>query len=203
MNRQQRLFLASQSPRRRELLEQMGINYQVVSIDIDEQQHLGELPAAYVTRVASEKAWAGWHAQSAVMKSPVLAADTAVVIGTHIMGKPVDEPHAFEMLRRLSGRTHEVYSAVALVDGETNVRISCSEVTFRLISDDEIRTYWQSGEPLDKAGGYAIQGLAALFIENLNGSYSGVMGLPLFETAELLYDAGYNLLEQFKGSGKR
>jgi septum formation protein len=203
MNRKQRLFLASQSPRRRELLEQMGIDYQVISVDIDEQQHQGELPAAYVTRVASEKAWAGWHAQSTVIKSPVLAADTSVVIGSQIMGKPVDESDAFEMLRRLSDRTHEVYSAVTLVDGETNVRISCSEVTFRLISDDEIRAYWQSGEPQDKAGGYAIQGLAAQFIDNLNGSYSGVMGLPLFETAELLYDAGYNLLEQFKGSEKR
>jgi septum formation protein len=203
MNRKQRLFLASQSPRRRELLEQMGIDYQVISVDIDEQQHQGELPAAYVTRVASEKAWAGWHAQSTVIKSPVLAADTSVVIGSQIMGKPVDESDAFEMLRRLSDRTHEVYSAVTLVDGETNVRISCSEVTFRLISDDEIRAYWQSGEPQDKAGGYAIQGLAAQFIDNLNGSYSGVMGLPLFETAELLYGAGYNLLEQFKGSEER
>jgi septum formation protein len=196
MNRHQNLFLASQSPRRRELLEQMGVDYEVIAVDVDEQQHLDEIPATYVTRVASEKAWAGWHAQSAVMKHPVLAADTAVVIGSQIMGKPRDEADAFEMLRRLSGRTHEVYSGVALVDGETNVRISCSEVTFRPISDDEIRTYWQSGEPLDKAGGYAIQGLAAQFIANLNGSYSGVMGLPLFETSELLYDAGYNLIKE-------
>ena len=194
MNREERLLLASQSPRRRELLTQIGIDFQVVSADIDEQQHVGELPAAYVTRVASEKAWAGWHAQSKMMKTPGLAADTAVVIGSQIMGKPVDEADAFAMLRRLSGRTHEVYSGVALVDGETHVRISCSEVTFRLISDDEIAAYWQSGESLDKAGGYAIQGMAALFISNLNGSYSGVMGLPLFETAELLYDAGYDLL---------
>jgi len=198
MDREQKLLLASHSPRRRELLEQIGVDYQVVAVDIDEQQQAGELPAAYVARLASEKAWAGWHAQTAEIKHPVLAADTAVVIGSHIMGKPVDETDAFEMLQRLSGRTHEVYSGVALVDGEANVRISRSEVTFRTLSDGEIRNYWQSGEPLDKAGGYAVQGLAALFISNLNGSYSGVMGLPLFETAELLYDTGYNLLNNFK-----
>ncbi len=198
MNREQKLLLASRSPRRRELLEQIGVDYQVVAVDIDEQQQVGELPTAYVTRLASEKAWSGWHVQTAEMKRPVLAADTAVVIGSHIMGKPADEADAFEMLQRLSGRTHEVYSGIALVDGEVNVRISRSEVTFRTLSDDEIRDYWQSGEPRDKAGGYAIQGLAAQFISNLNGSYSGVMGLPLFETTELLYDAGYNLLNNFK-----
>ncbi len=198
MDREQKLLLASRSPRRRELLEQIGVDYQVVAVDIDEQPLAGERPAAYVARLASEKARVGWLAQTAEIKHPVLAADTAVVMGSHIMGKPVDETDAFEMLQQLSGRTHQVYSGVALANGKTNVRICRSEVTFRTLLDDEIRDYWQSGEPQDKAGGYAIQGLAALFISNLNGSYSGVMGLPLFETTELLYDAGYNLLNNFK-----
>lgn len=191
----QQLLLASHSPRRRELLEQIGVDYQTIPVEIDERVFDGEQPAAYVARLASEKAWAGWYAQHESTQKPVLAADTAVVIGQQIMGKPEGEAAAVAMLQQLSGRTHEVYSGVALVDGETNVRISRSEVTFRPISADEALAYWQSGEPADKAGGYAIQGVAALFISRLEGSYSGVMGLPLFETAELLHDAGYALLE--------
>ena len=195
MSVKQALLLASQSPRRRELLQQIGVDYQTIRVEVDEQVREGELPEAYVSRVACDKAWAGWHAQPESEQKPVLAADTAVVIGQQIMGKPRDKEDALAMLLRLSGRTHEVYSAVALVDGETTLRISCSEVTFRQISVHEALAYWRSGEPLDKAGGYAIQGLGALFISRLEGSYSGVMGLPLFETAELLYEAGFNLLE--------
>lgn len=202
MNRLQ-LLLASRSPRRRELLEQIGVDYQVISVDIDERVLDAEQPGAYVARVASEKAWAGWQAQSGSVRKPVLAADTAVVIDQHIMGKPEDEAAARAMLQQLSGRTHEVYCGVALLDGEAQVKISRSEVTFRPISEHEMRAYWQSGEPADKAGGYAIQGLGALFISQLKGSYSGVMGLPLFETAELLSASGYNLLQQFQNDGER
>ncbi len=140
-------------------------------------------------RMAVEKARAGAESL-ARLDLPVLGADTDVVIDDEILGKPVNEDDAVEMLGRLSGRTHRVLSAVALAWKREQVYLSETKVRFRQLRDEEIRTYWHSGEPADKAGGYGIQGIAATFIEHIDGSYSGVMGLPLFETAELLRNAG-------------
>ena len=187
------IYLVSQSPRRRELLLQIGIEHEVISADIDETPHIDEAAELYVTRMALEKARAGL-ARLPVIDKPLLGADTSVVVGGVILGKPRDEVDACEMLCTLAGRTHRVISAVALVDDEKEAsRLSVSHVTFRDISDEEARAYWRSGEPADKAGGYGIQGLGALFIERLEGSYSGVMGLPLFETAALMRDFGIQL----------
>ena len=191
------VYLASGSPRRRELLQQIGISFQVVAAEVDESALPGEVPAAYVTRLAAAKADAGWKGNPEAGRIPVLAADTAVILGGKILGKPAGREDAGDMLRQLSGRTHEVLTAVALrTAGGLHSRISRSEVTFRRIAADEARAYWDTGEPCDKAGAYAIQGRAAIFITDLRGSYSGVMGLPLFETAELLGQAGYVPLEQ-------
>lgn len=178
------LILASASPRRCELLEQIGVCFRQLPVDIDESPLPEELPAAFVVRMAVEKSQAG--AAESGGHSAVLGADTIVVLDGEIMGKPVDEAHAFDMLSRLSGRTHEVLSAVSLWSGQPAQVLSTNRVTFREISPAEIGDYWLSGEPQDKAGGYAIQGLGAVFIAHLEGSYSGVMGLPLFETAQLL-----------------
>jgi septum formation protein len=183
------VYLASASPRRRQLLSQIGVPFQVLMIEVDESAAAGETAAAYVSRMAEAKAAAGWR-RSQVAGSParpVLAADTAVVIDGGILGKPVDYEDAERMLRLLSGRTHEVLTAVALA--AMSRRASClsrSEVTFRQITATEAQDYWKTGEPRDKAGGYAIQGRGAVFITDLRGSYSGVMGLPLYETAEFL-----------------
>ncbi len=184
------VYLASGSPRRRELLTQIGVPFRVVAAPVDEQVRPGEAPAAYVARLAAAKADAGWE-QSREPGGPVLAADTAVVLHGEILGKPSDRQDAMNMLQGLSGCTHEVLTAVALrtVRGLAS-RTSRSEVTFRGIASAEAQAYWETGEPCDKAGAYAIQGRAAVFIAALNGSYSGVMGLPLFETAELLAGAG-------------
>lgn len=188
------LILASASPRRRELLTQIGIEFQQKVADVDETQRPGESPVDYVSRMALEKA----RAVHAVAQSevPVLGADTSVVIDGQVLGKPADYTHARGMLRRLSGRIHEVLSAVAVVGGHEVVAVNQSKVWFRDISDSEIEAYWRSGEPQDKAGAYAIQGLAATFIKRLDGSYSGVMGLPLYETARLLQDFGIQILGQ-------
>jgi septum formation protein len=194
------VYLASGSPRRRELLQQIGISFRVVAAAVDETALPGEAPTAYVARLAAAKADAGWKGSrnAADMTSipnaaniPVLAADTAVILDGKILGKPTDGQDAEHMLRRLSGRTHEVLTAIALrtADG-IHSRISRSEVTFRRIAAAEAQAYWETGEPCDKAGAYAIQGRAAIFIADLRGSYSGVMGLPLFETADLLSQAG-------------
>jgi septum formation protein len=185
------IYLASGSPRRRELLQQIGVPFRVVGTSVDEAVRPGEVPAAYVERLAAEKAGAGRAGSRDEADVPVLAADTAVVLGGKVLGKPVDRRDAEGMLRQLSGRTHEVLTAIALltVNGLES-RISRSEVTFRSLAAQEIRDYWETGEPADKAGAYAIQGRAAVFIADLRGSYSGVMGLPLFETAELLSKAG-------------
>jgi len=188
------LVLASASPRRCELLAQIGIEFEQQVADIDETPRAGESPADYVARLALEKARAVRRAGSCA--APVLGADTAVVVEGRILGKPADFADARDMLRLLSGRAHEVFSAVALVAGREAVAVSCSTVRFREIHDSEIAAYWRSGEPCDKAGGYAIQGLAAAFIERLDGSYSGVMGLPLYETAGLLDDFGIRILGQ-------
>jgi len=187
------IYLASQSSRRRELLLQIGLAHELISVEIDETPHPGEGSELYVTRMALEKARAG-RATLSVVDRPVLGADTSVVIDGELLGKPCDEEEARRMLQRLAGRTHLVLSGVALVDAENEEsRLSVSHVTFREISDQEGCDYWQSGEPIDKAGGYGIQGLGAVFIERLEGSYSGVMGLPLFETAALARDFGIQL----------
>jgi septum formation protein len=185
------IYLASESPRRRELLQQIGVPFRVVVAAVDEAVLSGEAPAAYVTRLAAAKADAGWGRNRDATDGAVLAADTAVVLDGKILGKPADREDAEGMLRQLSGRTHEVLTAVALRTAKgLRSRISRSEVTFRSIAAAEAQAYWESGEPGDKAGAYAIQGRAAVFIAELRGSYSGVVGLPLFETAELLSEAG-------------
>jgi septum formation protein len=185
------IYLASGSPRRRELLQQIGVPFRVVATAVDEAVLRSEAPRAYVTRLAAAKADAGWQSSRDATDPPVLAADTAVVLDGKILGKPADREDAESMLRQLSGRTHEVLTAIALRTASgLQSRISRSEVTFRSIAADEAQAYWETGEPSDKAGAYAIQGRAAIFVADLRGSYSGVMGLPLFETAELLSDAG-------------
>jgi septum formation protein len=188
------LYLASQSPRRRELLAQIGVAFEVLTVDVDETARAGEAAAAYVRRVALDKAHAGWQGLPGAHRRPVLGADTAVVCGPEILGKPRSRAQALDMLQRLSGRTHTVLSAVALVDGRAEVRVQSSLVTFRTLRPDECAAYWETGEPVDKAGAYAIQGRAAIFISRIEGSYSGVMGLPLYETAALLQDAGIGVL---------
>jgi septum formation protein len=185
------VYLASASPRRRELLQQIGVPFRLVGTELDETPLPGEAPAAYVSRLAAAKADAGWRASRGAANAPVLAADTAVVLDGEILGKPRDKAHAERMLLRLSGRTHEVMTAVAVRSaGGHDVKVSYSMVTFRNLDAAEAGAYWNTGEPRDKAGAYAIQGYAAIFIADLRGSYSGVMGLPLFETAELLKSAG-------------
>ena len=187
------VYLASGSPRRRELLQQIGVPFRLVAATVDETARPAEAAPAYVLRLAAAKADAGWHADGAGRDAPVLAADTAVVVDGTILGKPADRQDAEAMLRQLSGRTHEVLTAVALRTGAgVQSRISRSEVTFRAIGIPEARAYWETGEPRDKAGGYAIQGRAAVFVVDLRGSFSGVVGLPLFETAQLLGEAGFS-----------
>jgi septum formation protein len=190
------LYLASASPRRRELLEQIGIDYRQLVVDVPEVRQEEEVAEMYVLRVALEKARAGRAQLAHHDATPVLGADTAVVIEGEVLGKPRDEADALTILARLSGQWHQVMSAVAVVgaDGEEHSRLSVNAVQFRQVSDAEALAYWASGEPRDKAGGYAIQGRAAIFIERLEGSYSGVMGLPLFETAELLQRFGISVL---------
>jgi septum formation protein len=195
------LYLASRSPRRRELLAQIGVRYTVLLFrtdpqpdpDTDERALAGEVPAAYVERVACAKADAGWArlVQRRLPHAPVLAADTAVVLDGRIFGKPRDRAEAAGMLAALSGRSHEVYTAVALRYAQRLERaLSRSEVRFRALAPEEIRDYVASGEADDKAGAYAIQGRAARFIVEIHGSPSGIAGLPLFETAELLARLG-------------
>ncbi len=188
------IILASASPRRRELLEQIGVSYEVMPVDIDESPLNNETALDYVERIAAEKA----HVCQFVNKPdrPVLAADTAVVLDDSIMGKPKDFEHARRMLLALSGRMHRVYSAIVLRMGnDCQQAVSITEVTFRSLSEDEIAAYWQTGEPADKAGAYAVQGMGSIFIESIKGSYSGVMGLPLFETAQLLQQQGIKVLK--------
>ena len=180
--------LASVSPRRHELLAQIGVPHTVVAADIDESVRTGEAPRDYVLRMARQKALTVRERGATL---PVLAADTTVVLDNTIFGKPRDRDDGLAMLGRLSGRTHEVLTAVALANSrDVTLRLSVSTVRFRGLSSEECVAYWETGEPRDKAGGYAIQGVAAVFIESLSGSYSGVMGLPLFETGELLRAAG-------------
>lgn len=181
------LYLASKSPRRRQLLEQIGIEFSTLEIDIVEQQLPGEPADEYVNRVAREKAGIGLLQVAALAGTLVLAADTEVVVDDEVFGKPADADAAFTMLRRLSGRSHDVVSVVWCVTAADEAStVSRSTVAFAPLDDATIRAYVATGEPFGKAGGYAIQGRAAAFVNHLDGSYSGVMGLPLFETASLL-----------------
>jgi septum formation protein len=183
------LYLASASPRRSELLRQIGVRFRVRPAAVAEDRLAGETPEAYVVRVAAAKAEAVWAALDA--EDPVLGADTAVVLDGEVLGKPQTPVEAAAMLERLSGRAHEVLTAVALRHGGgLETRLSRSEVRFRPTTAPERLAYCATGEPFDKAGGYGIQGHAAVFVEELKGSYSGVVGLPLFETAELLARCG-------------
>ena len=185
------LILASQSPRRAELLRQIGIGFQCTPADIDEIPLGKETAEAYVRRMAIEKARAihALHPQAVVLGS-----DTAVVLDEHILGKPEDKAHGIAMLLQLAGHTHRVLTGVAVVHKRIEYCLSRSQVRFRSIDRKEASRYWDSGEPRDKAGGYAIQGLGAVFVEHIEGSYSGIMGLPLFETAELLGSAGLDVI---------
>lgn len=181
------LYLASGSPRRRELLTQIGVPFTAVSADIDETPLAHETPSAYVERLARGKAEAGRRVLHADVDGCVLGADTAVVLDGRILGKPLDQAEAMTMLLSLSGREHEVLTAIAVLDGQRcESRVVSSRVRFRSITEQEAAAYWASGEPRDKAGGYGIQGLGAVFVAGLEGSYSAVVGLPLCETAELL-----------------
>ena len=187
------LFLASASPRRQEVLQRMGVRFDTLSQHADERLNPEETPEVFVVRLALEKARSGLAARPAGAGQPVLGADTAVVVDDDVLGKPADQAEAQAMLSRLSGRTHRVVTGVALADGEHEAtRLSLSMVTLRELAPAEIDAYWASGEPADKAGGYAIQGRGGVFIEQLEGSWSGVMGLPMFETHELLSDFGIN-----------
>jgi septum formation protein len=187
-------YLASTSPRRRQLLEQLGLRFEVAAVDVDETPHAGEPARDYVLRLARLKA------ETAAKRLgepalPVLAADTAVVLDGAILGKPRDRADALYMLARLSARSHQVLSAIALWQaGTLTAAVNESQVRFRAVSPQEALAYWDTGEPKDKAGAYGIQGLGGLFIEHLEGSYTGVMGLPLFETATLLREAGVRML---------
>jgi len=185
------LCLASASPRRRELLAQLGIVHVVEPADIDERLRHGEAPEAYVLRMSQEKAGVIAADPRRSRGLAVLGADTSVVLQGRVLGKPADAAQACEMLEGLSGRSHEVLSAVTLLGPLGGAsRLARTEVRFRRIGAAEAAAYWASGEPRDKAGGYAIQGRAAAFVESISGSYSGVVGLPLYETAALLAQAG-------------
>jgi septum formation protein len=185
------LYLASGSPRRRELLTQIGVSFTAISADIDETPQDHETPSAYVERLARGKAEAGRRTLPIDDGGCVLGADTAVVLDGQILGKPLNQDDACSMLLSLAGRDHEVLTAVALLDGQRcESRVVRSRVRFRSITEAEAAAYWASGEPRDKAGGYGIQGLGAVFVAGLEGSYSAVVGLPLCETAQLLEHFG-------------
>ena len=185
------IVLASRSPRRSQLLGQIGVAHEVLAVDLDETRRPGEPAREYAGRLAREKAQLARATHGLAAGRTVLAADTVVVLGDDIFAKPADEEDCVRMLGALSGRTHEVITAVAVLDGRAvTAETSVARVTFRTITEQERRRYWRSGEPADKAGGYAIQGLGAIFVERLEGSYSCVTGLPLFETARLLAAAG-------------
>jgi septum formation protein len=200
------IYLASRSPRRRELLHQIGVKFNLLmmretlgrDIDVDEQPLANETPADYIYRVTHAKADAGWKRilQRHLPVQPVLVADTIVTIDGCILGKPRDNAHAEEMLKILSGRSHQVLTAIGIGIHDTiQMRLSTSTVRFREISEREIRHYLANNNVLDKAGAYAIQGVAAAFIVEISGSYSGIMGLPLYETAQLLEEAGIAIFQ--------
>jgi septum formation protein len=191
MTRTEQIVLASQSPRRRQLLGQIGVSFFPCSADIDETMRPGEAAAEFAERMAHEKA----AAIGPVDGLPVLGADTVVVLGERVLGKPRSLEEAKTMLAALSGRQHKVITAVAVItsDGKVLQTSNTTTVEFKPLSSDEINVYCATGDSMDKAGAYGVQGLAAMFICHLDGSHSGVMGLPLFETAQLLRDAGVKI----------
>jgi len=196
------LLLASASPRRSALLRQIFMPHEIRVANLDESRLVNESPGDYVTRLAIAKAERIWNRLQGDEVRPVLGADTTVALGEEIFSKPRDREECIAMLQRLSGVTHQVFTAVALCHaGQTTHRLSISHVSFKSLSVAECNAYWNSGEPIDKAGGYAVQGLAASFISNINGSYSGVMGLPLAETAELLNRIGWSFAQAADGAG--
>jgi septum formation protein len=201
-DKQQRIYLASQSPRRRELLKQIGVHYEVLllrsdsrrKVCVDETPLAGEDPVAYVQRVCRDKARAGWETLGLrnLPLHPVLAADTTVTLGGKIIGKPDNNEHAAEILRLLSGSKHQVLTAIAVAyKDRLEMRLSSTTITFDTLSDERIRRYLLTSEAHDKAGAYGIQGYAGAFVTHIDGSYTGVMGLPLYETVELLKLFGY------------
>ncbi|MBI5006774.1 MAG: septum formation inhibitor Maf [Nitrosomonadales bacterium] len=196
------IYLASQSPRRRELLKQIGVRYEMLllrndsrrEVGVDETPHDGEAPVDYVQRVCRDKALAGWETLGLrnLPLHPVLAADTTVTLEGKIIGKPDDNEHAAAILRTLSGTRHQVLTAVAVAFAERlEMRLSTTTITFDTLSEERIRRYLLTGEAHDKAGAYGIQGHAGAFVKHIDGSYTGVMGLPLYETVELLKLFGY------------
>ena len=199
------LYLASQSPRRVELLQQLGLQFEKLCIDVNEARNSGELPEDFVGRLGLDKAMAGYRALidqplSSLPAVPfaVLGADTIVVCDDDILGKPAGEADAGKMLQLLSGRTHHVYTSVSVISSDVSGSYSVhsitnkTQVTFRTIEPEEVKWYWSSGEPSDKAGAYGIQGLGAIFVSCIKGSYSSVVGLPLFETGQLLSELGFH-----------
>ena len=186
------LHLASASPRRRELLTALGLDFSYDGVAIDESALPGEVPSDMVLRLATSKARTAY--ESGEHPAPVLGADTIVLVDDRVFGKPASKEEALAMLASLSGRTHQVLTGVAVVaNGELQTAISRTEVQFREIHPDEAEAYWQSGEPAGKAGAYAVQGLGGIFVSAINGSYTGVVGLPVFETVNLLRRAGIKL----------
>ena len=195
-----RLYLASGSPRRRELLMQIGVPFTALATSIDETPLAAESAEMYVERLARAKAQAGLAALASPLGAVVLGADTSVVLDGQILGKPLDRADAQAMLAALSGHTHQVLTAVALASSERcAVRLVSSKVSFRPLSAAEIEAYWASGEPQDKAGSYAIQGLGGIFVSHLEGSFSAVVGLPVCETAALLADFGIPYWQRLAG----
>lgn len=187
------IYLASASPRRQELLRQLGIAFEAMPSNLLEVPQAGERPEDYVLRLARDKARhvARQARERGLASCPVLGADTEVVLDGEMLGKPCDAAHAYALLRRLAGRTHEVLTGLVLLHEDVeHTALSLSRVTFGPLTDEQIRRYWETGEPADKAGGYAVQGRAAAFIQRIEGSYSGIMGLPLFELTQLLRQAG-------------
>lgn len=181
------IYLASNSPRRRELLTQIGVDFSVLTVDVDESRLTNEMPADYVKRVAIAKAQAGWDCLSELDQRPVLGSDTSVVLADIILGKPINDVDARDMLQQISGRTHQVMTAVAVVTAtHIKCKLTISQVTFCTMTESDIDWYIATQEGADKAGAYAVQGLAALFIDQIQGSYSAIMGLPLRETGLLL-----------------
>ncbi len=184
-------YLASASPRRHELLTQIGVRFDVVNVDVDESPLAKESPEDYVQRVALAKAKAGLKALNDDPEAVVLGGDTSVICKGQVFGKPENQAHARDMLMALSGAEHEVYSAISVVSAaQQATQLVKTTVRFRVLSEQECEAYWQTGEPQGKAGGYAIQGLGSVFVVDIKGSYTGVVGLPVAETAQLLADFG-------------
>ncbi len=201
----QKIYLASKSPRRRELLRQIGVEFELLILrdhtargpDVSEEVLPGERAEDYVARVTLEKAQFARQTMQwrKLPPRPVLAADTTVVLDGRILGKPADEAEAIAMMQALSGRTHQVLTHVVVLHGDATYQVTQrSDVAFARLPEETIRRYCATTEPYDKAGGYGIQGQAALFIEDIAGSHSGIMGLPLYETGQLLKQAGMQIL---------